>query len=108
MENHQIQRKTISSLDLMVNGKMFSERQEYVRVRDGSEPEANEERSVWKHERKIDDLYYNVSRTRINGEVQDENIETNIPDEKTQAEFNQQWKNLCEHSVHSSFGGFQF
>ena len=108
MENHQIQRKTISSLDVMVNGKMFSERQVYIRVRDGLEPEANEERSVWLHERKIDDLYYNVSRTRINGEVEDEDIETNIADEKAQAEFNQQWKDLCEHTVHSSFGGFQF
>ena len=108
MENHQMQRKTVSSLDLMVNGKMFSERQEYTRVRDCSEPEANEERSVWLHERKIDDLYYNVYRTRINSEVEDEDIKTNIPDEKTQAEFNQQWKNLCEHMVHSSLGGFQF
>ena len=92
MENNQVQRTVISNHELVIHGKIFKERKEHFKMVDGTKE--SEEKSTMVHRREINDSYYEVRQSLINGNVDDEStfIETNLEDDEQIDNFKNEWE----------------
>ena len=92
---YQLHRTVVSDHELMVDGKVFKEHKSMAKkTEEGNE---SEDYSLI-HHRSIDDKYYIVSQNFKDGEMESENVDTNLDDNAIET-FKEEWEECWKPTI---------
>ena len=98
---NQLHRSVLLDHEMVVDGVSLRERKELNNITDD---EGNQEKSVLIHTRYIGDKKYEVQKVEVDGDIVEETIETNLPDEEI-GKFKEEWEEKWKPSLGQSSGG---
>ena len=98
---NQLHRSVLLDHEMVVDGVVLRERKELNNITDD---EGNQEKSVLIHTRIIGDKKYEVQKVEVEGDIVEETIETNLPDEEI-GKFKEEWEEKWKPSLGQSSGG---
>ena len=98
---NQLHRSVLLDHEMVVDGVVLRERKELNNITD---EEGNQEKSVLIHTRYIGDKKYLVQQVAVEGDIVEETIETNLPDEEIE-KFKEEWEEKWKPSLGQSSGG---
>ena len=98
---NQLHRSVLLDHEMVVDGVVLRERKELNNITD---EEGNQEKSVLIHTRYIGDKKYEVQQVASEGDIVEETVETDLPDEEI-GKFKEEWEEKWKPSLGQSSGG---